>query len=507
MEHASNLTGLAVVILTALACGMAMARFHQPALVGYLFAGVLLGPDGLHLVANRGLVSALAELGVLLLLFVIGMELSVRTLRFVWRIAVPAVALQIAGSLAVVFLIGWALGYSTAATLVLGFVIALSSTAVAVKMMEETGALRSRTGRVTIAVLIAQDLAFLPMLMVVERAGGGDFGFGALFQIALAIGLLVALVTVLIKRRRIELPFARIIVGHADLSPLSGLVYCFGAGAAFGLLGMSPAYGAFLAGLAIGNSAQREAMLAVIQPIESVLVMVFFLSIGLLIDLGFVWQHIGTVLLLLVLVTLFKTALNVAVLRFLNETWPRAFLGGLLTSQIGEFSFLLAAAGLSVTAIDSSESKLIISVTVLSLALSPFWLAASRRFQRIALNRIPTLRIAIDLTYGVEAAWIIRASARGAAQARVLAADARRSFAWLWRAGPSFARSGTRFRLRRPADPSPIAVPAGAAVPTADAATTTKATLAEIGEQVRRAANDDGAPPDAMRQSLDGGHA
>lgn len=501
MEHASNLTGLAVVILTALACGMAMARFHQPALVGYLFAGVVLGPDGLQLVENRGLISALAELGVLLLLFVVGMELNVRTLRFVWRIAVPAVALQIAGSLGVVFLIGWTLHYSFAATVILGFVIALSSTAVAVKMMEETGALRSRTGRVTIAVLIAQDLAFLPMLMIVERAGGGDFGLGALFQIALAVGLLVALVMVLIRRRRIQLPFARIIVGHADLSPLSGLVYCFGAGAAFGVLGLSPAYGAFLAGLAIGNSAQREAMLTVIRPIQSVLVMVFFLSIGLLIDLGFVWQHIGTVLLLLVLVTLFKTALNVAILRFLQETWPRSFLGGLLTSQIGEFSFLLAAAGLSVAAIDPSESKLIVSVTVLSLSLSPLWLSAARRFQRIALNRIPTFRVALDLTYGVEAAWVIRAAARSATQARRFAATAQQSFRRLW------TTQGPLARLRPQRATVAAPVPAGVDARPPDDTMTTRATLAEIGEQVRRAANDDGVQAQPPERPSEAGHA
>jgi hypothetical protein len=140
---------------------------------------------------------------------------------------------------------------------------------------------------------------------------------------------------------------------------------------------------------------------------------------------------------------------------------------------------------------------------VLSLALSPFWFAASRRFQRIALNRIPTLRVAINLTYGVEAAWIIRASARGATQARVLAAGARRSLVRLWRAWPSFMPFGLRWR---PAPP-PIPVPAEAAVPAEDAATTTSATLAEIGEQVRQAANDDGVPPDALRRSSDGAHA
>jgi CPA2 family monovalent cation:H+ antiporter-2 len=488
MEHASNLTGLAVVVLTALGCGMVMARFRQPAIVGYLVAGVLLGPGGFELVENRGQVSVLAELGVLLLLFVVGMELSVRSLRFTWRIAVPAVVLQTAASLAVMLLVAWGLGYPAGKAILLGFVIALSSTAVAVKMMEEIGALRSRVGRVTVAILIAQDLAFLPMLIVVERLGSAGFGWGAALQIALAVGLMVVLVRVLVRRRRVDLPFARIIVGHTDLSPLSGLVYCFGAGAALGLLGLSPAYGAFLAGLAIGNSTQREAMLAAIRPIQSVLVMVFFLSIGLLIDLDYIWSNVGTVLLLLLLVTLFKTTLNIAVLRFLKESWPRAFLGGLLISQVGEFSFLLAAAGLAVGAIGPNESRLVISVTVLSLSLSPFWLSAARRFQRIAATQLPTLQSVIEITYGDETARIGRAVRRSADCTRKLG---RRTAA---------AMHGLRARIaRRRAPPPEAASDRPDAAPPADTPPAQAAggppgaptTIAEVGDQVRRAASGD----------------
>ena len=211
--------------------------------------------------------------------------------------------------------------------------------------------------------------------------------------------MLFALVRVLLKRGKRHLPFFRIITAHADLSPLAGLVYCFGAGAIMGLLGLSPAYGAFLAGLAIGNSADREPMLAVVRPIQSVMLMVFFLSIGLLLDLGFMWDNIGIVLLLFLVVTLFKTALNIVILRVLKEGWSRAFLAGVLMSQLGEFSFLLAAAGLAVAAISPEESKLIISVTVLSLALSPFWLSTARRLRHIAERRLPTLRQVLGSTF------------------------------------------------------------------------------------------------------------
>ena len=352
MGHAAELTGFAVVALSALIGGMIMARFHQPPMVGYILAGVALGPSGLGLVEDREHVATLAELGILLLLFLIGMELSVRAFLAYIRLAMTAVALQVAASVLVILACSKLLGFSLSLSILLGFVVALSSTAVA------------------IAVLITQDLAFLPMLLIVQNLGTGEFGHAAVAKIALAVGLLGALMWALNRRRRIDLPFARIVIGHADLSPLTGLVYCFGAGALFGLLGLSAAYGAFLAGLIVGKSAQREQMITSVRPIQSILVMVFFLSIGLLIDLGFIADNIGTVLLLLFVVTLFKTALNVGILRFLGEQWKRAFLQGVLISQLGEFSFLLAATGFAAGAIGAEGFRLVISVTALSLVLA-----------------------------------------------------------------------------------------------------------------------------------------
>lgn len=399
MEHATDLTGLAYVVLTALACGMLFAHFRQPPLVGYLLAGVLLGPTGFEVVQSEGMIKGFAELGVLMLLFIVGMELSVRTLKYTWRLALPAVAMQTCASLLVMFAASSLLGISNSSAILLGFVVALSSTAVAVKLLEEIGALRARVGRITVAVLIAQDLAFLPMLLIVENLGAGGFDMAAATQIGVSALLLYGLVRLLLKQGRQHLPFYKIIVGHVDLSPLAGLVYCFGAGALMGAIGLSPAYGAFLAGLAIGNSAEREPMLAVVRPIQSVMLMVFFLSIGLLLDLQFVWDNLGTVLFLFLIVTLFKSALNIAIFRLLRESWQRSFMSGVLISQLGEFSFLLAASATAVAAISPEESKLIISVTVLSLALSPFWLSTARRLQRIAERRLTTLKLVFDATF------------------------------------------------------------------------------------------------------------
>ena len=401
MDAHINLSVMAVVGLSALLCGMLMARLKQPALVGYIIAGVMLGPSAFGVVENREQIGGLAELGVLLLLFLIGTELSVRVFMVTWKMALTAVALQVAGSLAAIFLCSMILRFTTAESILLGFVIALSSTAVAIKILEETGQIRTRTGRITIAVLIGQDLAFLPMLLIVENIGGGTLGFWAIVQIGISVGVLILLVQTL-NKRRVNLPFARIVMGNVDLSPLTGLVYCFGFGAVFGLMGLSAAYGAFLAGLVIGRSTQREQMTQAIRPVQSVLIMVFFLSVGLLIDLKFIGENLGTVLLLLLIVTLFKTALNIGIMRFLGETWQRASLQGLTLSQLGEFSFLLAATGLSAGAIGEEQSRLVIAVTVLSLAVSPLWLTSARRVHGLASRRIDTLEELVDATYGDE---------------------------------------------------------------------------------------------------------
>ena len=419
MEHGTDLSGLAYVVITALACGMAFAHFKQPPLVGYLLAGVLLGPTGFELVQSEGMIAGFAEIGVLMLLFIVGMELSVRTLKYTWRLALPAVAMQTTACLLIMFLASSLLGISTSAAILLGFVVALSSTAVAVKLLEEIGALRARVGRITVAVLIAQDLAFLPMLLIVENLGSQGFDMAAAAQIGISGLILFGLVRLLLQQGRQHLPFYKIIIGHVDLSPLAGLVYCFGASAIMGAIGLSPAYGAFLAGLAIGNSVEREPMLAVVRPIQSVMLMIFFLSIGLLLDLNFVWNNLSIVLFLFIIVTLFKSALNIFIFRLLGESWQRAFMSGVIISQLGEFSFLLAASATVVATITPEESKLIISVTVLSLALSPFWLSTAKRLKRIAERRLNTLKLVFEATFVGErllarrsTRWARRASGR-----------------------------------------------------------------------------------------------
>ncbi|MPZ08611.1 MAG: cation/H(+) antiporter [Kiloniellaceae bacterium] len=433
--HTSSITELAIVVVGALGCGLVMRRFRQPILLGYILAGAVLGPSGFGFVENREQIQLLAELGVLMLLFFIGMELNLRDFRAVWKVAVLTTAFQIVVAFLGMYLLGRLLDWPLTLTVVVAFVVALSSTAVAIKMLEEIGEKRTRVGYVTIGILIAQDLAVIPMILIIGAFHGeGGIGTLAILKIAISIVFLGLMIAYLGKRKRVRLPFSKGIGRANDLTPLAGLGFCFGAAAVSGVLGLSASYGAFLAGLVIGNSTIRRAMIHYTAPIQAVLLMVFFLTIGLLIDVAYIWANLGTVVMLVFFVAVLKTALNIGLMRALGETWPRAFLSAVLLAQLGEFSFILAAQGLAVAAIDWESHRLLVAVTVLSLMMSPVWLEAARRLHRIALLGITSGRETLRLTIGPEAlaldrsrglvfAWLARRRRPGAKAAGKAAAD------------------------------------------------------------------------------------
>lgn len=402
-----GLTEIAIVALAAMACGLLMERFRQPAIVGYILAGVLLGPSAFGLVSDREQIDMLAELGVLLLLYVVGMELSLRAFRRIWRLATMMTLLQIAASLLVMFVFRYLLGWSVGLTILLAFVVALSSTAVAIKILEGLGELRTRTGMVTVGVLIAQDLAVVPMMLIVAGMGAGaaagGFDWSMIPRVVLSIAILAGLIIYLSSGRKISLPFLDAAAGNQDLKPLAALAFCFAAAGVSGLLGLSAAYGAFLAGLVIGSSRERHAMIEATQPIQSILLMVFFLSVGLLIDLAFVWENLWTVLTLFLFVAVFKTILNVGGLRLLGQNWRNSFMAGIMLTQIGEFSFILSKLGIDAGVITVEDSKYVVAVTVLSLALSPLFVVTAQRLQEIAIGTANSASEIIKMVYAAEA--------------------------------------------------------------------------------------------------------
>ena len=379
MEHQLEFLGLSAVFLVALSLGLLMLRLRQPALVGYILAGILLGPSGFGLVTSVDAVRFLAELGAILLMFVIGMELSLRGFRRIYQLTLSVVALQIALGLVVSAIIGLIVDWQSSTIIILGFALALSSTAVGVNMLEDIGELRSSVGRLTVGILIAQDLALVPMLVVANGLRVGEMiDISTTGRLIIAVIILVWFVIFLSRRERIRLPFEMLLHEGKGVVALAALTLCFLFSTISGLLGLTTAFGAFLAGLLIGNSQQRPQFISATLPIRDVLMMVFFLSIGLLINLDFIAGHAFELVALVFLVLLLKTLGTVAILHGLGQPWVRSIRVATLLPQIGEFSFLLGATGLAAGALSLDGYRSLVTIIALSLMASPIWFASSR---------------------------------------------------------------------------------------------------------------------------------
>jgi len=408
MEYDVRLIEITLVIVAALAGGLVLARFKQPPILGYILAGILLGPSGLELIHSREQVNLLAELGVLLLLFVVGMDLSLRTFKKVWYVSTLCTVLQVSASILISAVLAKFFGWSFGLSLLLGFVLSLSSTAVVVKMLESIGEMRTDTGQMAIGVLIAQDLAIVPMILLLRNLDKQWYDPSLIFKVVLSVGLIAGLIVYLSRKQRVRLPLTQIIAGNKELIPLVSLTFCFAAAAISGLIGLSVAYGAFLAGLVLGNTHERLIMLETTKPIQSILMMAFFLSIGLLLDTAFIWAHLGTVLALLFVLTIGKTAINITILHFLRLPWSQSFIIGVVLAQLGEFAFLLSTVGHETLIISELDEKLIIALTVLSLALSPLWLTVARRLHNFADNTTITLSGVFHLLFSRDAGILRR---------------------------------------------------------------------------------------------------
>ena len=384
MHFDPNLTAIAIVFSVALLCGLLLMRFKQPAIIGYIVAGVILGPSGFQIIEETEAAKTLAELGVLLLLFLIGMELSLRAFKTVYKLASVIVLVQVVFSILVTSIIGIAMSWDWQQGILLGFVLAVSSTAVTVKVLADRGELRTYFGRITVGILIAQDLAVVAMLLVIEALNlNQQFDLWIIPKTIGAIIFVIAIVRFLSKRERIRLPLALRQAFGADreVVPIAALAFCGVCATTSGLIGLSTAFGSFLAGLIVGNSSERQIVLRSTRPIQSVLLVVFFLSVGLLIDVGFFFENLGTLIVVFILATIAKGLINIIAVRIAGQPWEQSVLVGVTLGQIGEFAFVIASVGFTVNAIDGEGYKIAVAVIALSLMLGPAWVVLERRLR------------------------------------------------------------------------------------------------------------------------------
>ncbi len=391
--HAPAFLGpLALIFLAALGAGYLLHRLRQPPLIGFLVAGALLGPFGLGLVADVEIVEALAELGVVLLLFTVGLELSIGNLRRLGRIVWIAGPIQVVGTIALVVGVAAARGYPLARGLFFGFLVALSSTAIVLKLTLDRREIDSPHGRFLLGILILQDLAVVPMLLSLEfLSGRGGSGAGpilaAVGRTALAAALLVVAARVLIPRFIGALAGTR----QKEIFVVAVLFLVLGSALATSWAGLSPALGAFLAGLVLSESEYGHQAMADIAGFRDAFSAIFFVSIGMLFDPRVLVRQPALVGVLLALILVWKTIAGGAAVLALGYGLRIALVVGLSLAQIGEFSYVLLRQGLAAGLIAPDYYLAFLAAAIITMIATPFLSEASHAFAlRVDGRRAPS---------------------------------------------------------------------------------------------------------------------
>lgn len=383
MEEAHLLRPVLIILAAAIAVGSLFRRVKASPVLGYLFAGVLIGPHALGLVRDVHAVEALAEFGVVFLLFAIGLELSIGRLLAMRRHVFGMGTLQVVLSATLITLLARAAGLATGEALVLGGAMALSSTAVVMRTLQDDGAVHGRAGRMALAVLLLQDLAVVPLLTVIPllgRDGGSllrELGTAA-GKAALALGIIMAAGRLLLR------PVLRTVAAARTPELFTGitLFLALGVSQATALAGLSMALGAFLAGLLISETEYRHQVEADIAPFRGLLLALFFMAIGMGIDVGMLADRWHVVLAGVLAVLAVKALVVAGLARVFGQPWGTAVFLGFALSQAGEFGFVLVTLAMGSGALQAGTGGLAMLVVATSIAATPLLMRAGHAAAR-----------------------------------------------------------------------------------------------------------------------------
>ncbi len=359
--------GLSIIVL------FIFHRLKIPSIVGFLITGILAGPHGFRLVNAVHEVEILAEIGVIFLLFTIGIEFSLKELLRIKKIVLIGGSIQVVSTILVSFAILTKIGIPSGESIFISFLISLSSTAIVLKLIQEKSQVESPYGQVTLGILIFQDIAIVPMMLFVPLLSGTESNISlSLFQLAVK-GIIIILIVIASAKWIVPKILFQIARTHnRELFLLSVVVICFGIAWMTSSVGLSLALGAFLAGLIISESEYGHQILGNIIPIRDIFTSFFFVSVGMLLNLNFLLENPLYIVLITLSVIMLKTILGFFTTLILKFHIGTAILVGFALCQIGEFSFILSRVGLEYNIIDKNIYQMFLAVSIITMICTPF---------------------------------------------------------------------------------------------------------------------------------------
>ena len=374
MEH-SYLIYSVVFLASAVIFVPLFKRIGLNSVLGYLAAGAVIGPWGFGFVREPEAILDFAELGVVMLLFIIGLELKPQRLWIMRRLIFGLGAAQIVVTAVILSLLALSLGLGALPSTIVGFALALSSTAFALQIMAERRELATQYGRGSLSILLLQDLAVIPALALIPLLGPGQSESEINLPLS-GVLILASLLGIVVGGQYVLRPMLRVIAvtQSNEIYTAAALLVVLGVAALMNFTGLSMGLGAFIAGLLLAESEYRHQIAADIEPFRGLLLGLFFLSVGMTVDFGLFWDELGTIMAGVAILVTVKSLLLSVIARAFGYRAKDALKVGLLLSQGGEFAFVLIAAAVRETIIDSHLASLVIAVVILSMVLTPLLL-------------------------------------------------------------------------------------------------------------------------------------
>jgi len=382
MQLWTALLDILILLAAAMVLGALCQRFRQSPILGYLLAGTLLGPNALDLLPSHVAVATIAELGVALLLFSIGLEFSWRRLISIGKITIVAGTLQVLGVGALTTLLCWFAGLDVTTALAIGAIVPLSSTAAVVRLLGVRAEVDAVHGRNAIGVLLLQDVAVVPLVLLIAMLGGGGTPISIVWSLLRSLGLaglLLAAFHIVLNRLVPLMLGSAIAARNRDTPILLAIVTAVGAAWLSHWLGFSPVLGAFLAGVLLGESRFATQIRADIVPLQTLFMTLFFSSIGMLSNPAWVADNWLLLFAAVAAVVVGKAAVTTVALSVVGVSLGQSMATGLVLAQLGEFSLVLAGVAIEVRVLAEAQFELIVATLMLTLFLTPYLAALAPR--------------------------------------------------------------------------------------------------------------------------------
>lgn len=396
MHELAFLKDLVVILAVAVIVVVVFHRLKLPSIAGFILSGLLVGPQGFGLIGDSHQVEVLAEIGVALLLFGIGVELAIKKLQRLWKLALVGGLLQVGLTAVAAYGVGRLMALENNSAIFIGFVVALSSTAIVLRGLQQRGEVDAPHGRLILGILVFQDFSVVPIMLVIPLLGGAGLSAGA-FAItlikSLAIVVAVLLAAILIVPRILKL-VAR--TRQRQLFILSVFVVCLGTAWMVTKSGASLAIGAFLAGLVVAGSEYRHQAMADMISFREVFASLFFVSVGMLLSPTAMLENLVPILGLLAAIIIGKALIVFAASLVMRMPLRVSLIAGLGLAQVGEFSFVLLYAVQGTGLISGPVETNLVSAAILSMFITPFVMSHGPRLAT-GLGRFTRLRGFVDL--------------------------------------------------------------------------------------------------------------